>query len=68
MLSKNNLSLLETGSFLNASNNTPFSGGTEGQLNMCICVQRRLLKRKQIHAERGCGRHKSGHIIGTFTF
>jgi len=59
MLEKNNLVLLGGGSFLDASNNTPFSTGTEGQLNGLLldtCIEEAIEKR-QLPAKQGCGRY-----------
>ena len=51
MLEKNNLFLLGRGSFLDASNNTSFSTGTEGQLNglsLDTCTEEATEKNKYL--------------------
>lgn len=66
MLEKNNLLQLGRGSFLDASNNTPFSAGTEGQLNG-TCIEE-AVEKNQIPAKQECGRYKSGRVIATSVF
>lgn len=66
MLEKKSLFLSGRGSFIDASNNTAFSAGTEGQLNglpLDTCPEE-AIEKNQIPAWQGCGRYKSGGMTG----
>lgn len=63
---KKHLLRLGGGSFLDASNNSLFSAGTEGQLNG-MCTEE-AVEKKQIPAKQECGKYKSGRMTATSAF